>query len=94
MFITFLAWFDLIHYSDVTPTHLTRKTFHVVYNPLLAFGIYLVLHEAIWGQRTGGFRFGMFVLAGVMTFNMFITEGRAGQLVFFRAYCTTPVSDL
>ena len=83
MFITFLAWFDLIHYSDVTPTHLTRKTFHVVYNPLLAFGIYLVLHEAIWGQRRGGFRFGMFVLAGLMIFNMFITEGRAGQLVFF-----------
>lgn len=83
MFITFLAWFDLIHYSDVTPTHLTRKTFHVVYNPLLAFGIYLVLHEAIWGQRKGGFRFGMFVLAGLMIFNMFITEGRAGQLVFF-----------
>lgn len=83
MLITFLAWFDLIHYADVTPTHLTRKTFHVIYNPLLAFGIYLVLHEAIWGQRRGGFRFGMFVLAGVMTFNMFITEGRAGQLVFF-----------
>ena len=83
MCITFLAWFDLIHYADVTPTHLTRKTFHVIYNPLLAFGIYLVLHEAIWGQRRGGFRFGMFVLAGVMTFNMFITEGRAGQLVFF-----------
>ncbi len=83
MFITFLAWFDLIHYSDVTPTHLTRKTFHVVYNPLLAFGIYLVLHEAIWGARKGGFRLGLFVLAGLMIFNMFITEGRAGQLVFF-----------
>ncbi|MEA2114707.1 MAG: O-antigen ligase family protein [Thermodesulfobacteriota bacterium] len=83
MLITFLAWFDLIHYADVTPTHLTRKTFHVIYNPLLAFGIYLVLHEAIWGQRIGGFRLGMFVLAGLMTFNMFITEGRAGQLVFF-----------
>jgi O-antigen ligase len=83
MFITFLVWFDFIHSGDVTPTHLTRKTFHVVYNPLLAFGIYLVLHEAIWGQWKSGFRFAMFILAGVMTFNMFITEGRAGQLVFF-----------
>jgi len=83
MFITFLAWFDLIHYADVTPGHLTRKTFHVIYNPLLAFGIYLVLHEAIWGQRKGGLRFGLFALAGVMIFNMFITEGRTGQLVFF-----------
>ena len=83
VFITFLAWFDLIHYADVTPTHLTRKTFHVVYNPLLAFGIYLVLHDAIWGHRKGVVRLGLFTLAGLMVFNMFITEGRAGQLVFF-----------
>ena len=81
--ITFLVWFDLIHYADVTPTHLTRKTFHVVYNPLLAFGIYLVLHEALWSQRKPVLRLGLFILASVMIFNMFITEGRAGQLVFF-----------
>ena len=83
MFITFLAWFDLIHYADVSSTHLTRKTFHVVYNPLLAIGIYLVLHEAIWSQRKRVYRVALLVLAGVMIFNMFITEGRAGQLVFF-----------
>jgi len=83
MLITFLVWFGLIQYSDVTPTHLTRKTFHVVYNPLLALGIYLVLHEAIWGVRQTVYRFTLFTLAGVMTFNMFITEGRTGQLVFF-----------
>ena len=51
MLITFLVWFDLIHYADVTPEHLTRKTFHVIYNPLLAFAIYLVLHEAVWGTE-------------------------------------------
>ncbi len=83
MCITFLAWFDLIHFGGLTPTHLTRKTSHTVYNPLLAFGIYLVLHEAIWGVRKAGFRVALCVLAGVMIFNMFITEGRAGQLVFF-----------
>ena len=83
MTITFLVWFDLIHYAGVTPEHLTRKTFHVVYNPMLAFGIYLVLHEAVWGRRTGTIRIALFGLAGLMTFNMFITEGRAGQLAFF-----------
>ena len=83
MTITFLVWFGLIHYPGVTPEHLTRKTFHVVYNPLLAFGIYLVLHQAIWRARKPAHRFGLFVLAGVMVFNMFITEGRTGQLVFF-----------
>lgn len=37
MGITFLARFGLVHYADVSPTHLTPKTFHVIYNPLLAF---------------------------------------------------------
>lgn len=82
MSITFLAWFDLIHYADVTPEHLTKKTFHVVYNPLLAFGIYLLLHEILWGNYTRVQRLMFSLLAAVMMFNMFITEGRTGQLVF------------
>ncbi len=85
MLITFLAWFDLLHYADVTPTHLTHKTFHVVYNPLLAFAAYLAFHEAIWGQagqRKSVIRAGLFSLAGLMSLNMFMTEGRTGQVVF------------
>jgi len=82
MLITYLAWFDFIHYADVTPNHLTPKTFHVVYNPLLAFGIYLVLHEIIWGGRSTKIRAALSILAVLMIFNMFITEGRAGQMVF------------
>ncbi len=83
MVMTYLAWFDILHYADVTSTHLTKKNSHVVYNPLLAFGIYLVAHEVIWGNRKTGQRVGLSVLAVVMTLNMFITEGRIGQLVFF-----------
>ncbi|MCW5211591.1 O-antigen ligase family protein, partial [Desulfobulbus sp. TB] len=87
MGMTFLAWFDLLHYADVSPTHLTPKTFHVTYNPLLAFAIYLVLHEAIWGRtrfrkRPYIIRVALFGLAGLMTVNMFMTEGRTGQVVF------------
>ncbi len=83
MLMTYLAWFGVLHYADVTPEHLTPKTFHVVYNPLLAFGIYLVLHEAIWGRVKKRTRMGLVVLAALMTVDMFITEGRTGQLVFF-----------
>ncbi len=83
MFMTYLAWFGILHYSDISEHHLTHNTFHVVYNPLLAFGIYLVLHEAVWGKVSKNFRLGLFLAASIMTFNMFITEGRAGQLVFF-----------
>ena len=83
MLATYLAWFDILHYADVTSTHLTKKNSHIVYNPLLAFGIYLVVHEAVWGQREVVEKVGLYTLAAVMTFNMFITEGRIGQLVFF-----------
>lgn len=88
MLLTFLVWFDLLHYADVSPTHLTRKTFHVVYNPLLAFAAYLVFHAAIWGkpvQRKPAariIRVTLFSFAGLMSLNMFITEGRTGQLAF------------
>ncbi|HHD56986.1 MAG TPA: O-antigen ligase family protein [Desulfobulbaceae bacterium] len=83
MLMTYLAWFGILHYSDISEHHLTHNTFHVVYNPLLAFGIYLVMHEAVWGKIRKSFRMGLFLSAAIMTFNMFITEGRAGQLVFF-----------
>ncbi|CAK8721271.1 O-antigen ligase [Candidatus Electrothrix laxa] len=85
MGLTFLARFGLLHYADVSPTHLTPKTFHVIYNPLLAFAIYLTFHEAIWGragQRFPVARAALFGLAGLMTVNMFMTEGRTGQAVF------------
>ena len=83
MLSTYLAWLGLLHYADVTPEHLTKKTFHVVYNPMLALAIYLVLHQLKWGGFAVRWRFGLAVLAGVMIVNMFMTEGRAGQMVFF-----------
>ncbi len=82
MLLTFLAWFDLIRYADVTPKHLTPGTFHVIYNPLLAFALYLVLHEALWGQLQRRIRLALFALVPVMVINMFITEGRTGQAAF------------
>jgi O-antigen ligase len=83
MLLTYLAWFGLVQYADVNPAHLTPKTFHVVYNPLLAFAIYLTLHKAIWEERRPPARAVLLVLAGFMVLNMFITEGRTGQAAFF-----------
>lgn len=80
---TYLAWFDLLHYGGVTPEHPTRKLYHVVYNPMLALGCYLVAHELIWGRRSTAWRIALAVTALVMIINMFITEGRAGQVAFF-----------
>ncbi len=83
MIMTYLAWFGLLQYGDVNPEHLTRRTFHVVYNPLLAFAVYLLLHAFFWGGTRGNSRWVTLALACCMIFNMFITEGRAGQLAFF-----------
>lgn len=83
MVTTYLAWLDLYHFGGVTPQHPTRRLFHVVYNPMLAFGCYLALHEALWGSAASWRRAGLAALAAAMAMNMFITEGRAGQLAFF-----------
>ncbi len=83
MLMTYLAWFNILHYGGVTPEHLTKRLFHVVYNPLLAFGFYLVCHEVLWGKRVGIRRLGLILLAACMAIDMFITEGRTGQVVFF-----------
>ncbi len=83
MVSTYLAWFDLFHYGGVTPEHPTRKVFHVVYNPLLALGFYFVMHEVLWGRLARVLRSGLAVVALAMALNMFITEGRAGQVAFF-----------
>jgi O-antigen ligase len=83
MLLTYLAWFELFQFGGVTKEHPTRKVFHVVYNPMLAFGFYLVAHEILWGGADRIGRVGLIVLAAAMTVNMFITEGRAGQVAFF-----------
>ena len=83
MLSTYLAKFGLFHYADVTPHHLTKKVTHVFYNPMLALAIYLLLHQLRWGGVRGWQRGMLLGLAGLMVFNMFITEGRTGQGVFF-----------
>jgi O-antigen ligase len=83
MLTTYLAWWDLFHFDGVTPEHPTRRMFHVVYNPLLALGFYMVIHEVLWGGLTAGRRTCAIFIALAMALNMFITEGRAGQVAFF-----------
>lgn len=83
MTMTYLAWFDLIHYKGVSPEHPTRGLYHVVYNPMLAFALYIVLHEIVWGVSRGWQRLGLGLLAIAMFVDMFITEGRTGQVAFF-----------
>ena len=82
---SYLVWFELIEpfrYSSVTnPTPFMS---HVSYNPILAFAIYLVLHEIFFNKKLTNLVFSFYSFFAIsMTINMFITGGRAGQVAFF-----------
>lgn len=83
--VSYLVWFELIpefkHAQVINPTPFMS---HVSYNPILALAIYLVLHQILFNKNLGkvAFFFNVF-FALTMSLNMFITGGRAGQVMFF-----------
>ena len=83
--VSYMVWFELIpefrHAQVINPTPFMS---HVSYNPILAFAIYLVLHKIFFSEDLSkvGFSLNVF-FALTMSFNMFITGGRAGQVMFF-----------
>ena len=86
-FFSYLVWFELVkpfgHATLMDPTPIMG---HISYNPILAFAIYLVLHQLLFEKNLSGFlRFIYTFFALSMTINMFITGGRAGQVMFFAA---------
>ena len=85
--LSYLIWFGVIEpfgYAYVgSPTPIMS---HVSYNPFLAFAIYIAINELISGKKISQYKraiYTFFILT--MTFNMFITGGRAGQIMFFVA---------
>ena len=68
----------------IDPENPTPFMTHISYNPYLTITIYLVLYRLFIepDQRLTA-RFLYTALAFMMTFNMFITIGRAGQIMFF-----------
>ena len=82
---SYLVWFEVIEpFKNATIENPTPFMSHISYNPILAFAIYLVLHELFFNKKITNLVFtfyGFFAIS--MTINMFITGGRAGQVVFF-----------
>jgi O-antigen ligase len=57
---------------------------HISYNPILAFSIYLISHEILFNSKIIALkRYAYSLLMITMSINMFITGGRAGQVMFF-----------
>ncbi len=68
--------------NDHAPWEITPFVNHVMYNPILAFGAYLLGHALLFERLSTVKRV---VYAGflvTMTANMFISGGRAGQVAF------------
>jgi len=82
---SYLVWFEIIEpFKNATVENPTPFMSHISYNPILAFATYLVLHEVFFNKKLTNFVYSLYVFFAIsMTINMFITGGRAGQVVFF-----------
>jgi len=82
---SYLIWFEFIEpFRNASVRNPTPFMSHISYNPILAFAIYLVLHEIFFNKKLKNlvfFSYGFFAIS--MTVNMFLTGGRAGHVVFF-----------
>ena len=85
--ISYLIWFGIIDaFKYATWDNPTPLISHISYNPLLAFAIYLVLNKLFSDEILTQFERGLYTFfALTMSINMFITGGRAGQVMFFGA---------
>jgi len=82
---SYLIWFEVIDpFKTASVLNPTPFMSHISYNPFLAFAIYLLLHEVFFNTSINSMaRFIYSFFAITMSINMFITGGRAGQVVFF-----------
>jgi O-antigen ligase len=82
---SYLIWFQILPpFKNAMLDNPSPFMSHISYNPILAFAIYLVLHKILIVKELGKlqlFLYSFFAIA--MSVNMFITGGRAGQVVYF-----------
>ena len=83
--ISYLVWFQIIPPFKYAYVHdPTPFMSHVSYNPILAFAIYLLTHKLFFNKNLSLTKFFMYSFFSItMTINMFITGGRAGQVMYF-----------
>ena len=83
--LSYLVWFELIEpFKNASVYNPTPFMSHITYNVILAFAIYLVLHRLIIQKdmrKVQTILYSFFAIS--MSFNMFITGGRAGQVAYF-----------
>jgi len=85
MFLSYLVWFEIV--GEIFKASYSNPTVfmsHVVYNPLLAIAIYIVASRLLFEKKKSIIMALMgYLLLFAMIFNIFITGGRAGHILFF-----------
>ena len=83
--LSYGVWFEIIPaFKHATVSNPTPFMSHISYNPILAFSIYLLLYSILFDERLEKVkRIIYFIFAVTMSINMFITGGRAGQVMYF-----------
>lgn len=83
--ISYLIWFEIISpFKDANVFNPTPFMSHISYNPILAFATYLLLYKTLFSKNLSKLTFLFFIFVGLaMSFNMFITLGRSGQVSYF-----------
>jgi O-antigen ligase len=83
--VSYLVWFEIIPpFRFATVLNPTPFMSHVSYNPILTISIYIVLHGLFFNRKIEKLRFFLYSFFAItMTINMFITGGRAGQVMYF-----------
>ena len=82
---SYLIWFEIIPpFKNASVENPTPFMSHISYNPILAFAIYLVLNQIFFNKNLSNLKFNLYSFFAIsMVINMFITGGRAGQVMFF-----------
>jgi O-antigen ligase len=83
--LSYLVWFEIIdEFRKAYHNNPTPFMSHISYNPFLAFTIYLVSYEILFNKKLNNKHLFLLVFfTAVMVINMFVTGGRAGQVMFF-----------
>jgi O-antigen ligase len=83
--LSYLIWFEIIApFKNANVFDPTPFMTHVSFNPILCFAIYLVFNEVLFNKKLNRYQIFLFSLFAIaMSFNMFLTLGRAGQVGFF-----------
>jgi O-antigen ligase len=80
--------FDFFHLLQVIglsalDLHFNTDVVQLSYAPMLAFTIYLLLHQLLWSEVKGLPWWCLSIFTVLLVVNMFITKGRAGYAAFF-----------